>query len=58
MKSLGSAIVAILVGLVALWILVKLVFFTLKIVGVLIAVVLAVAVYLVIEKMVRSAGRA
>ena len=58
MKSLGSAAIAILVGLVALWLLVELVFFAFKLVGVLIAIGLAVAVYLFIEKKVRGAGRA
>ena len=58
MKPLGSAIIAILVGLVALWLLVKLVFFGFKLIGIAIAIGLAVVVYLVIEKMVRSAGRA
>jgi hypothetical protein len=58
MKALGSAIIAVLVGLVVLWLLVKLVFFTLKLVGILIAIAIAVAVYLVIEKMVRKGSRA
>jgi hypothetical protein len=58
MKALVSAIVAILIGLLALWLLVKLVFFTLKLVGIVIAIGIAVVVYLFIEKMVRSAGRA
>ena len=58
MKALGSAIVAIVVGLIALWVMVKLVFFTLKLVGVVIAIGIAVAVYLVVAKKVRSIGRA
>ena len=58
MKALGSAVLAAIVGLVVLWLLVKLVFFTLKLVGILIAVAIAVAVYLVIEKMVRRTGHA
>ncbi len=58
MKSLGSAAIAILVGLIALWVLVKLVFFTLKIVGVLIAVGLAILVYFVVKNMILKGSRA
>ena len=58
MKSLGSAAIAILVGLVALWLLVKLVFFALKIVGVLIAVGLAILVYFVVKNMILKGSRA
>ena len=58
MKSLGSAAIAILIGLVALWLLVELVFFAFKLIGVVIAIGLAVVVYLVIEKMVRGGRNA
>jgi hypothetical protein len=58
MKALGSAIVAILVGLVALWVMVKLVFFTLKLVGVVIAVGIALVVFVVVKNMVLKGSRA
>ena len=58
MRSFGSAAIAILIGLVALWLLVELVFFAFKLIGVVIAIGLAVVVYLVIEKMVRGGRNA
>jgi hypothetical protein len=58
MKALGSAILAILVGLVALWVMVKLVFFTLKLVGVVIAVGIALVVFVVVKNMVLKGSRA
>jgi len=58
MKTLGSLVIAVLVGVVAVWLLVKLVFITLKLVGILIGVGLAVAVFLVIERMIRGSGHA
>jgi hypothetical protein len=58
MKALGSALVAILIGLVALVLLVKLVFFAFKLIGIVIAIGIAVVVYLVIEKMVRGGRHA
>jgi hypothetical protein len=57
MKALGSAILAIIVGLVALVLLVKLVFFTLKLVGVVIAVAIAVGVYFVVKKKMLQGDR-
>ena len=59
--SIGAFLVGVVTGavsLLALWLLVKLVFFTLKLVGIVIAIGIAVVAYLFIEKMVRSAGRA
>jgi heme A synthase len=58
MKSLGSLVVAILVGILALWLLVKLVFFALKLAGIAIAIALAVAAYFAVERMIRGNGRA
>jgi hypothetical protein len=54
MKSLGSLLIAILVGIVAIWLLVKLVFFALKLVGVLIGILLAVAAYFFVERLIRG----
>jgi hypothetical protein len=58
MKSLGSAAIAIIVGLIALWVLVKLVFFAFKLVGVLIAIGLALVVYVVVRNMILKGNRA
>ncbi|HEX8468055.1 MAG TPA: hypothetical protein VF620_09660 [Allosphingosinicella sp.] len=50
MKALGSLAISILVGIVVLWLLVKLVFFTLKLIGVAIAVAVAVVAYFAVRK--------
>ena len=54
MKDLGSLAVAILVGLVVLWLLVKLVFFTFKLVGIAIAVAVAAGVFFAVRKMIEG----
>ena len=50
MKSLGSLLLSILAGIVAIWLLVKLVFVGLKLVGILIGLGVAVAVYFAARK--------
>ena len=50
MKSLGSLLVSILVGIVVIWLLVKLVFVTFKLLGILIGLGIAVAVYFAVRK--------
>jgi hypothetical protein len=52
MKSLGSLAIALLVGLVVLWILVKLVFFTFKLIGLAIAVAVVAAVFFGMRKLI------
>jgi hypothetical protein len=52
MKSLGSLLLSILVGIVAIWLLVKLVFVGLKLVGILIGLGIAVGVYFVARNMI------
>jgi predicted ferric reductase len=52
MKALGSLAISILVGLIVLWLLVKLVFFTFKLVGIAIAVAVAAGVFFVVRKMI------
>jgi hypothetical protein len=54
MKSLGSAVVSILVGILILWILVKLVFFTFKLIGIAIAVAVAAAAFFAVRKMIEG----
>lgn len=50
MKALGSLILAIIVGVVLLWLLLELFIGALKLVGVLIAIAAAVLVYFIAEK--------
>ena len=52
MKALGSLAVSVLVGIIVLWLLVKLVFFTFKLVGIAIAVAVAAGVFFVVRKMI------
>ena len=52
MKALGSLLLAIVIGVIALWLLLELFIGALKLVGVLIAVAIAVGVYFVAEKMI------
>ncbi|MBB3910423.1 MULTISPECIES: hypothetical protein [Sphingomonas] len=52
MKALGSLILAILVGFVALWVLLQLFVGALKLIGVLIAIGVAVVAYLLAEKLI------
>jgi hypothetical protein len=54
MKSLGSLAISLIVGLVVLWVLVKLVFFAFKIVGLAIAVAVAAAVFFAARKMLEG----
>jgi hypothetical protein len=54
MKALGSLAISVLVGIVVLWLLVKLVFFTLKLAGIAIAVAIAAAVFFGVRKMIEG----
>ena len=54
MKSPGSLAIAILVGIVVLWVLVKLVFLTFKLIGLAIAVAVVVAVFFTVRKMIEG----
>jgi hypothetical protein len=54
MKSLGSLAIAVLVGIVVLWLLVKLVFFAFKLVGLAIAVAVAAGVFFVVKGMIEG----
>ena len=54
MKSLGSLAISVLVGIVVLWLLVKLVFFTFKLVGIAIAVAVAALVFFGVRKMIEG----
>ena len=58
MRPLGSLLIAIIVGILAIWLFVKLVFFTLKLVVVLIGVALAVIAFFAVEKLVGGPRRA
>ena len=58
MRTLGSLLIAIIVGILAIWLFVKLVFFTLKLVVILIGVALAVIVFFVVENLVGGPRRA
>ncbi|MCC2975840.1 hypothetical protein LK533_04010 [Sphingomonas sp. PL-96] len=52
MKALGSLILAIVVGVVLLWVLLQLFVGALKLIGVLIAIGAAVIVYMLAEKLI------
>jgi hypothetical protein len=54
MKSLGSAIVSILVGILVLWLLIKLVFFTFKLIGLAIAVAVVAIVFFAVRRMIEG----
>jgi hypothetical protein len=54
MKSLGSLLLSILVGIIAIWLLVKLVFVGLKLVGILIGLAIAAGAYFVIRAMIEG----
>ena len=56
MRALGSLLLAIVIGIVAIWLLINLLGLALKLVAVLIGVGLAVLAYIFIEKHV-GAGR-
>ena len=54
MKSLGSLAVSILVGILVLWLLIKLVFFTFKLIGLAIAVAVVAIVFFTVRKMIEG----
>ena len=54
MKSLGSLAVSVLVGILVLWLLVKLVFFTFKLAGIAIAVAVAAGVFFAVRKKIEG----
>jgi predicted ferric reductase len=54
MKSLGSLAIAILAGIVVLWLLVKLVFFTFKLIGLAIAVAVVAAVFFAVRALIEG----
>jgi uncharacterized membrane protein len=56
MRSFGSLLVAILVAAVAVYLLVKLVFFALKLVVLLIGLGIVVAIFFAAERAIRSIG--
>ena len=56
MRSAASLIVSILIGIVALWLALKLLGAALKLVGILIALALAVGAYFVLRGMIEGGG--
>ena len=56
MRSTGSLLLSILVGIVAIWLCIKLLGAALKLVGVLIALALAVGVYFLVRGMIDKGG--
>jgi ABC-type Fe3+ transport system permease subunit len=58
MKSLGSLLLSIVIGIVVIWLLVKLVFVGLKLVGILIGLAVAAGAYFVIRGMIEGPGDA
>ena len=56
MKSLGSLLLSILVGIVAIWLLVKLVLVGFKLLGILIGLGIAAAVYFAVRKRLPGPG--
>ncbi|HEU0098809.1 MAG TPA: hypothetical protein VFQ67_08530 [Allosphingosinicella sp.] len=54
MKSLGSLAVSVVVGLLVLWLLVKLVFFGFKLIGLAIAAAVVAAVFFGVRKMLEG----
>ena len=56
MKSGASLIVSILIGVIGLWLALKLLGAALKLVGILIAVALAVGAYFVVRGMIEKGG--
>jgi high-affinity Fe2+/Pb2+ permease len=54
MKSLGSLAIAVLVGILVLWLMVKLVFLTFKLIGLAIAVAVVAAVFFGVRKMIEG----
>ena len=56
MKNAGSLLLSILVGIVALWLALKLLGAALKLLGILIALALAVGAYFVVRGMIGKDG--
>ncbi len=56
MKSTGSLIVSILVGIVAIWLALKLLGAALKLVGTAIALALAVGAFFVVRRLIEKGG--
>jgi hypothetical protein len=54
MKALGSLAVAVIVGIIVLWLLVKLVFLGFKLIGLAIAVAVVAAVFFGVRKMIEG----
>jgi hypothetical protein len=54
MRSLGSLLLSIVIGIVAIWLLVKLVFVGLKLVGILIGLAIAAGAYFVLRPMLEG----
>ena len=54
MKSLGSLLLSIVIGIVAIWLLIKLVFTGLKLVGILIGLAIAAGAYFAIRGMIEG----
>jgi hypothetical protein len=52
MKSFGSLVVAVLVGIIVLWVLVKLVFFTFHLIQLAIVVAVIAAVFFGVRKLI------
>jgi len=57
MKSFGALLAAIVIGIIAIWLLIKLLGLALKLVGLLIGIGIAVAAYLLIERWIRGRWR-
>ena len=57
MKSGGSAVLAIVIGIVAIWLFIKLLGIALKLVAILIGVGLAVLVYFAAQRMITGGSR-
>jgi len=58
MRSAGSAVIAIIVAIVAIWLFITLLGVALKLVGILLGVGLAVAAYFGAERLLKGGGRA
>jgi hypothetical protein len=57
MRSFGALVAAILIGIVAIWLLIKVLGIALKLVGLLLGIALAVIAFLIIEQMIKGRGR-
>jgi hypothetical protein len=58
MKPLGSLLFAILVGVIAIWLFIKLLGLAFKLLGIAIAIALAVGVYFAARKLIGRGGNA